>query len=294
MKRTLFAMALAAALGCAPLPVVACDMNPTCTAGTFLTSSNTYVCDVQCFTATDCASARSFTSCDQCGTGAGNETPDGKCVICNIGNHAATINGTSGADVICGGTNSDVIDGKGGADIINAGGGNDTVTGGTGADELAGDQDNDTLLGGDQDDIVVDGSGNNYVDAGNGVDTIWTGSGDDEVHGGAGNDLIIGGGGSDYLDGGADNDAVSSIVYGQTSVPDDALGTRYCGGSGNDNLQARGPGHQCMDGGDGTDTCGYAYFVTTRTAGNLDVGTATRCESSPGITSTRTPPCACP
>lgn len=285
---------IAAAFVWAAVPALACHTSPTCTAGTILTSVNTYICDRQCNTATDCAQSISFSNCDVCGTTGDPDTPDGKCVICNVGGHAATMTGSGGADVVCGGALADVISTAGGADIINAGDGNDSVSGGGGQDEIDGGPGSDSLNGEGENDTIIDGAGNNYLDGGTGADTLWTGTGDDELHGGTGNDLLIGGGGADYLDGGADNDTLSALVYGNNVAPDDVLGSRYCGGPGNDNLQARGAGHQCMEGGDGTDTCGYAFWVTGRSPGPFDVGTATDCESSPGVTSTRHPACACP
>ncbi|OYU57416.1 MAG: hypothetical protein CFE30_36380, partial [Bradyrhizobium sp. PARBB1] len=41
---------------------------------------------------------------------------------------AATITGTSGANILTGGAGSDTLDGNGGADVISAGGGNDAIT----------------------------------------------------------------------------------------------------------------------------------------------------------------------
>ena len=91
----------------------------------------------------------------------------------------ATINGTSGNDVINGTSSADNIWAHGGNDVVNAGGGNDTVGGAIGNDELNGDGGNDVIYGAA------------------GADTIDGGSGDDEFFGGSGNDELTGGSGAD-------------------------------------------------------------------------------------------------
>ena len=83
------------------------------------------------------------------------------CTICGDNNDNLSLNGTSGADVICG---------LGGSDIIDAGGGNDTVCGGSGNDSLYGGDGTDTLFGeGDSDDLRGD-AGADTLDGGSGTD----------------------------------------------------------------------------------------------------------------------------
>ena len=84
------------------------------------------------------------------------------------GNAGATVNGTSGNDVIFAG---------GGNDTVNAGGGNDLVCGGNDDDTLNGGPGNDKLDGDDGVD-VLNGDANN--------DTLIGGPGDDEAAGGDG------------------------------------------------------------------------------------------------------------
>lgn len=272
-------------------------LEQTCTSGTYFWSSvTTDPCDVTCDTAS-CTFNHTLAQCDVCGANnPEREGPDGKCVICNHDGHGAvTIVGDSISEIICGGDGDDVLEGKNGNDIIMGGGGSDTILGGNGADDIVGGTGYDFLYGdADTDDIVDVDTVGTFVDGGSHDDRVWTGSGDDTIFGGTGNDLVIGQGGGDYIDGGAGNDSLSSIVYGQPSIQDDIIGERICGGDGNDAIYARGPRHQCADGGDGYDICLYDYYVTTRTAGSGDVGTTINCESEYGSISSRNPDCACP
>ncbi|MGH2696647.1 MAG: calcium-binding protein, partial [Actinomycetota bacterium] len=68
---------------------------------------------------------------------------------------AATIQGTSGPDVITGTEGDDVIVGKEGNDRISGLGGNDLICGDTGKDVLDGGAGDDTLNGGTQGDTFV-------------------------------------------------------------------------------------------------------------------------------------------
>jgi hypothetical protein len=89
----------------------------------------------------------------------------------------ATIEGTTGADVLNGTPGDDVIVGLGGADRINGRGGNDTICGGGGSDALKGR------------------GGRDLVSGGKGNDVLSGGSGPDRLLGEAGRDTLVGGGG---------------------------------------------------------------------------------------------------
>jgi uncharacterized repeat protein (TIGR01451 family) len=93
--------------------------------------------------------------------------------------HAATMVGTSGADVLVGGPRRDVIVARGGGDLIRGLDGRDIVCAGRG---------NDTLKG---------GSGDDKLKGGRGRDRIRGGSGDDAMRGGPGRDSCRGGPGRD-------------------------------------------------------------------------------------------------
>ncbi len=272
-------------------------LEQSCTSGTYFWSAvTTDPCDITCDTAS-CTFSHSLAACDVCGANnPGREGPDGKCVICNHAGHGAvTIVGASISEIICGGDGDDRLEGRNGNDIIAGGAGNDTILGGNGNDDATGGTGYDVIFGeADADDIVdVDPDGT-FVDGGAGDDRVWTGTGDDTIFGGSGIDMVIGQGGGDYIDGGPGNDVLSSIVYGQMSIQDDIIGERICGGDGNDDIYARGPRHQCADGGAGSDFCHYEYYVTSRPAGPGDVGTAINCETESGPLSSRDPDCACP
>lgn len=131
----------------------------------------------------------------------------------------ATINGTSGNDVITGTTSDDAIFGDAGKDRINGGAGNDLIYGGAGADTLTGDAGNDTLYGGDDNDGFFGGGGNDFIfgEAGNDVmygdggdDFLYGGDGDDSLFGGTGNDTLYGGAGVNILNGGS---GVDTLVF---------------------------------------------------------------------------------
>ncbi len=74
--------------------------------------------------------------------------------------------------------------------------------------------------------------------------------------------------------------------------PEEVLGSRLCGGDGEDELTTTGPGHQCLDGGqdDSTDTCTYTGLTIV---GSRDVGTARNCNILNGSVSTRALGCGC-
>src|SRR5262249_55430998 len=73
-----------------------------------------------------------------------------------------------------------------------------------------------------------------------------------------------------------------------TPFPDtgEVLGSIWCGGTGDDIIEAFGAGHQCIDGEKGTDTCLYD-FHTAGTPGPHDVVTVRNCEV--GITTSERP-----
>ena len=137
----------------------------------------------------------------------------------------ATINGTTGKDVIVGTAGDDIIDGLAGNDSINGGAGNDVIYGNTGDDNLTGDAGNDTLYGGDGNDGFFGGGGNDTIYGENGNDNMFGDAGDDNLYGGSGNDTLTGGTGVNILDGGADNDtfvvkpgAGTNIILGGTGT----------------------------------------------------------------------------
>ncbi|MEM9534335.1 MAG: Ig-like domain-containing protein [Cyanobacteria bacterium P01_A01_bin.3] len=112
----------------------------------------------------------------------------------------ATINGTSGSDVLNGTTNNDFIRGFGASDTITGLGGNDRALGGGGADFLRGSFGLDTLEG---------GSGNDTLNGNQGRDRLFGNGNNDLLIGGGGNDTLNGGGGSDVLRGGFGDDTLT-------------------------------------------------------------------------------------
>ncbi|MEQ8862484.1 MAG: FG-GAP-like repeat-containing protein, partial [Thalassobaculum sp.] len=140
-------------------------------------------------------------------------------------NHADTITGTSG---------DDVIDALNGADLVYGGDGNDTLYGGNGDDSLLGEDGGDLLVGGNGDDLIIGSTG---------ADTLVGDHGNDRLDGGSGNDVLSGSTGDDALSGGAGDDT----LYGGDGV--DSL----YGGAGNDVIYG-GDNDRVVDGGDGQDT----------------------------------------
>ena len=141
---------------------------------------------------------------------------------------AATILGTTTANVLIGGAGGDTIDGLGGADAIDAGAGADTVTYHGGETSVDGGSDTDTLVLAASGGITAvnlsatSGADQTVGDAANvanfenldasalstsvtvtgstGANVITTGSGADTVRGGGGNDAIAAGAGDDQVD----------------------------------------------------------------------------------------------
>ncbi|MEM9534337.1 MAG: Ig-like domain-containing protein [Cyanobacteria bacterium P01_E01_bin.45] len=112
----------------------------------------------------------------------------------------ATINGTSGSDVLNGTADNDIINGFGASDTISGLGGNDRGLGGGGADFIQGSFGLDTLGG---------GSGNDTLNGNKGRDRIFGNSNNDLLIGGGGDDTLNGGGGSDTLRGGFGDDSLT-------------------------------------------------------------------------------------
>ncbi|MGE0054484.1 MAG: cadherin-like domain-containing protein [Hyphomicrobium sp.] len=131
----------------------------------------------------------------------------------------ATINGTSGQDVIVGTAANDEIHGGDGNDRINGGAGDDIIYGDAGNDTLTGDAGNDTLYGGDGNDGFFGGGGN---------DTIYGGAGDDTMYGDGGNDVFYGGEGKNTYYGGTGDDTFHVTPGTGFNI--------VAGGSGNDSL----------------------------------------------------------
>ena len=116
----------------------------------------------------------------------------------SCGGVAATVVGTSSADVITGTGEDDVILALGGDDTVAGAGGADLICGGEGADRLNGGAGADRLYG---------GAGGDVLQGLTGPDLLYGEGGDDRLGGGGGADLLFGGPGDDSLLGGAAADA---------------------------------------------------------------------------------------
>jgi len=284
MKRLLAVSVLGLLVPLAPAGAWAACPSNTCTI-----DAVEYCCDEVVIDSSKTFNFANMAACDNAGTPS-SPSPDGKCVLCIAATGGSTVNGGSIDETICGGSGGDVIDGRGGVDRIEGRDGNDTLTGGTGNDILVGGSGTDFLFGSGGDDDLIDIDGNAYAEGGEGEDLIVTASGDDEIYGGNDADSIISGNGSDYVDGGAGNDVVQTII---AFVPFDEqlIGGRYCGGAGNDTFSVYGGGNNCIDGGVGTDTCSFTFYVD-RAQTDFDVGTGIGCETTSGLSS-RVPYCGC-
>lgn len=292
MRRT-FAWTVAVALAVASSATearAACSSS-SCT----ITSGLEYCCDqIYTGTGTKTYTYSTMAGCDNVGTPANPNTPDGTCVVCLTNSGGATVNGGSIDEIICGSSGNDTIDGRGGNDWIEGRDGDDVLSGGNGNDNIQGQGGNDTMMGGDGNDSIVDTSGNTFIDGGDGNDFIVTVGTDDEIYGGSGNDSIYNHDGADYVDGGSGDDLLQSVLFPGTFAAQD-IGSTYCGGTGDDTITTSGGGHTCIDAGEepgDADSCSYTYYVN-RTQTSLDVATQTGCETTSGITSTRTPFCGC-
>jgi Ca2+-binding RTX toxin-like protein len=108
----------------------------------------------------------------------------------------ATINGTSGDDILNGTAESDQINGLAGNDVINGGDGIDEIDGGDGNDTINGGNGSDFIDGGNGDDVIHGGAGDDFFEE------IRDGAGNDTVYGEADWDAFFGSAGNDYYDGG--------------------------------------------------------------------------------------------
>jgi Ca2+-binding RTX toxin-like protein len=172
----------------------------------------------------------------------------------------ATINGTSGPDVLKGTSLADLLYGFDGADILYGYAGNDTLNGGTGADTMYGGTGDDTYYVDNAGDRPTElaGEGLNTVratisytlSAGTAIQRLYADNSigtsalnltgneiANTIRGNAGANVLNGQGGSDILQGLSGNDTL-------------------IGGSGNDSMQG-GAGADSMSGGTGNDT----YYV---------------------------------
>ena len=196
----------------------------------------------------------------------------------------ATINGTSGSDLIIGGTTSDTINAGDGNDVVYAGGGNDAVNAGNGNDTVYGEGGNDTIDAGNGNDIVYGGAGNDTIFGTEGNDQLFGDDGDDILDGGKGNDKVYGGSGNDRIlvsadndtiDGGTGIDTIDASAFsqgitinlstglmrasGNTNVAglENVIGSRFAdvitGDSGDNVLNGNG-GNDVVSGGAGNDT----------------------------------------
>ncbi|MBD2678282.1 MULTISPECIES: calcium-binding protein [Nostoc] len=169
----------------------------------------------------------------------------------------ATINGTSGNDVLFGDINffpeNDVINGFDGDDDLQGGSGNDTINGGAGNDNLQGGADNDSLIG---------GSGTDFMDGGGGDDTLIGGTGNDFLIGNFGNDLYvvdsIGDSITEYSAQDGTDTVQSSVSWTLGTFLENLTltGTASISGTGNslDNTINGNSGNNGLSGGDGNDT----------------------------------------
>jgi Ca2+-binding RTX toxin-like protein len=194
----------------------------------------------------------------------------------------------SGDDVLTGSDGINVLDGGQGADTLSGGGGEDVADYSSRVDAVRAVL-NGKPVSGNADDGPAGSRDTVNVD----VEDIWSGSGDDTLTGNDRNNLLNGGPGADVLQGGAGEDAadyserLAGVVAATNGKPesgnagdgpdgardtigadvedllggagDDTLtggpaGNWLGGGSGNDVLDARGPGADYSSCGDGTDT----------------------------------------
>lgn len=136
-------------------------------------------------------------------------TPQCRGQAATIADHAGTIFGTNGDDVIVGSSGNEVIDARGGNDLICGKGGNDVVQGSTGSDTINGGPGRDDLRGNDQNDRL-NGNG--------GGDELWGGAGGDTLNGSKGADNLHGGPDGDTCNGGAGTDTASTCET-TTGIP---------------------------------------------------------------------------
>jgi Ca2+-binding RTX toxin-like protein len=210
----------------------------------------------------------------------------------------ATINGTSGPDVLSGFSVADVMNGFGGNDILSGGGGDDTLNGGDGDDTLHGGAGVDTFFGGAGDD-VMDTAGvgkGSFFEGGAGADTMTGGfnsfvePGDTASYAGssAGVTINLGSFGDAQGHGGdAEGDILSSIENLIGSAHDDVLSgglssnnnpSNLSGGAGNDTLNV-GKNGGVLEGGAGADR-----LICNATLSSIGHAVASYEHSSSGVT----------
>jgi Ca2+-binding RTX toxin-like protein len=127
---------------------------------------------------------------------------------------------------------------------LNTGDGNDQVEGGAGGDEVN---------GGDGEDEIDGGQGDDEIDGGEGADSLNGGEGTDTLNGGEGDDRLVDGADA-VIDGGAGNDVgittAGDNTFNDTGVvafPGTDINDFYCGGLGNDYMNA-GSGNDILIG----------------------------------------------
>lgn len=239
--------------------------------------------------------SHSLVDCDQLGTPADPNTPDGFCVICTSASGGTVINGASINETICGGAGDDELDGKGGNDVLLGLEGDDELTGAGGVDVINGGPGADLIEGGNGGDLLLAGEGpGDQIFGGSGDDIILGSAEDDMLYGEAGDDTIINLNGADWVEGGSGDDTLLGTNNTNVEFDTQFIGSTYCGGPGDDVIDAFGGAHHCMDGGESSndaDECSFTYGVDDPIT-SFDVGTAIFCETETG-TDTRDIECGC-
>jgi len=140
----------------------------------------------------------------------------------------ATMQGSSGDDVLTGTAGADSIFGLAGSDRIDGGAGDDDLDGGPGADDLRGGAGSDSVLYGGRsaavavtlDDVADDGQQGEGDNVHADIEQIFGGDGGDRLNGnaraqlidgGPGDDSILDGGGRDRVYGGPGNDVLTTF-----------------------------------------------------------------------------------
>ena len=174
------------------------------------------------------------------------EGTSGDDVILATGTAGQTIRAGAGDDIICGTSGPDRIFAGDGNDTVLAGNGNDTIDGWNGFDTIDGGFGNDTASGGAGDDVITGGPGTDTVSGNTGNDQVTGGGGSDSLSGNVGNDVINGGLGDDRANGDTGNDMISGNEGSDT----------LNGGVGNDSLSG-GAAPDVIDPGAGSNSCGF-------------------------------------
>jgi len=203
-------------------------------------------------------------------------------------NGNATIQGTTGADVITANGYNNMIYDNGGNDRVNAGAGNatvytgtgdvvvnlngyyDTVSGGNGYDSVSGSAGNATVSLGDGNDNVSTGGYWNTIQIGNGNNTVVAGAGNNAVTLGAGANSVAlsgywnsvtAGNGNNLVSGGQGNETIT-LGNGNDTVATSGYSNIITVGSGNDVITA-GSGSDTVIVGSGNDTVNLAGWSNT-------------------------------